>query len=119
MDRAHRIGQRRTVNVYQLVTTDSIEERIMDLQIRKKQMSDAIVNNDNSTMYSMGTDRLLDLFTTHSTSINSIDASESSFGNHVQLLDLDALVDRCSDDYKSLSVESFIDSLGEPIKDKA
>mmetsp|Transcript_21170 Transcript_21170/g.43329 ORF Transcript_21170/g.43329 Transcript_21170/m.43329 type:complete len:89 (-) Transcript_21170:183-449(-) len=35
----------------------------MKLQSIKMEMSKAIVNSDNSTMYSMGTDRLLDLFT--------------------------------------------------------
>ena len=35
----------------------------MKLQKVKMEMSRAIVNSENSTMYSMGTDRLLDLFT--------------------------------------------------------
>ena len=34
----------------------------MELQKTKLAMSNAIVNTDNSTMFSMGTDRLLDLF---------------------------------------------------------
>lgn len=32
MDRAHRIGQKRTVNVYRLITKSSIEEKIMRFQ---------------------------------------------------------------------------------------
>lgn len=39
----------------------------MQIQKIKMEMSQAIVNTENSTMFSMGTDRLLDLFTTNST----------------------------------------------------
>jgi len=63
MDRAHRIGQRNTVHVYRLVTKGTIEEKIMKIQELKMAMSAAIVNSENSSMYSMGTDKLLDLFT--------------------------------------------------------
>ena len=33
MDRAHRLGQKRTVNVYRLLTRGTLEERIMGLQV--------------------------------------------------------------------------------------
>ena len=32
MDRAHRLGQRRTVNVYRVLTRGTLEERIMGAQ---------------------------------------------------------------------------------------
>jgi hypothetical protein len=32
MDRAHRLGQKRVVNVYRLITRGTIEEKIMSLQ---------------------------------------------------------------------------------------
>lgn len=38
MDRAHRFGQQRQVNVYKLLIKDSVEDRIMDLQERKKEL---------------------------------------------------------------------------------
>lgn len=75
-DRAHRIGQRKNVQVYRFVTSNSIEEKIMAIQRIKIEMSKAIVNTENSTMFSMGTDRLLDLFTT-TDSNEKIDDSES------------------------------------------
>ncbi len=63
MDRSHRLGQRMHVKVYRLVTSNSIEEKIMAIQRIKIAMSGALVNTENSAMFSMGTDRLLDLFT--------------------------------------------------------
>jgi hypothetical protein len=102
MDRAHRIGQKRTVHVYQLVTMNSIEEKTMLIHERKLAMSKAIVNTDNSSMYSMGTDRLLDIFqfrSESSTKSNSV----SDFNNT-----LDSLVERYQDEYQSLSLNDFL-----------
>lgn len=62
MDRAHRLGQRRTVNVYRLLLRGSLEEHIMGLQRFKLDVAGAIVNADNATMAAMDTARLLDLF---------------------------------------------------------
>ena len=100
MDRAHRIGQRaESVNVYRLIASDSIDEKIMDIQRKKVAMSRAVVNTENSTLYSMGTDRLLDIFNT--------DAGQS---NDEDMQDLDAVLANYSKDYESLSVDEFIKS---------
>jgi hypothetical protein len=40
-DRAHRIGQDRPVMVYRLVSKDTVEERILALQTRKRALADA------------------------------------------------------------------------------
>lgn len=61
MDRAHRIGQKHTVNVYRLITADSIEEKIMNLQKFKLFLANNVVGADNKQMGSMNTDSLLDL----------------------------------------------------------
>lgn len=42
-DRAHRIGQKRTVNVIKLVTKDSIEEKVIELQEIKKDLMDNFI----------------------------------------------------------------------------
>ncbi len=42
-DRAHRIGQTRTVSVYRLIVKDSIEEKILQLQELKKNLADEIL----------------------------------------------------------------------------
>lgn len=43
--RAHRIGQVRPVLVYRLVAKDSVEERIVRLQDRKRQMAEVLLEN--------------------------------------------------------------------------
>jgi SNF2 family DNA or RNA helicase len=40
-DRAHRIGQTRPVMIYRLVAQDSVEERVLALQARKRALADA------------------------------------------------------------------------------
>ncbi|XP_071538423.1 TATA-binding protein-associated factor 172 isoform X2 [Panulirus ornatus] len=63
MDRAHRIGQKRVVNVYRLITRGTLEEKIMGLQKFKMMTANTVISHENSSLLSMGTDQLLDLFT--------------------------------------------------------
>lgn len=44
MDRAHRFGQMKEVKVYKLLIHDSVEDRIMDLQERKKELISAALD---------------------------------------------------------------------------
>ncbi|CAM3913450.1 DEAD/DEAH box helicase [Roseateles saccharophilus] len=44
--RAHRIGQHQPVFVYQLVAEGSIEERMLELQARKKALADGLLGRD-------------------------------------------------------------------------
>ena len=48
-DRAHRIGQDKPVMVYRIVAKDTVEERILALQDRKRALSDAIVEGGGAT----------------------------------------------------------------------
>lgn len=41
LDRVHRIGQTKEVQVHRLVIDQTVEQRILDLQERKKKMADA------------------------------------------------------------------------------
>ncbi|XP_054654807.1 TATA-binding protein-associated factor 172 isoform X1 [Dunckerocampus dactyliophorus] len=63
MDRAHRIGQKRVVNVYRLITRGTLEEKIMGLQKFKMNIANTIISQENTSLQSMGTDQLLNLFT--------------------------------------------------------
>ena len=45
-DRAHRIGQKNTVEVIKLITKGTIEEKILKLQEKKKILSDKLIEND-------------------------------------------------------------------------
>ncbi len=43
-DRAHRIGQDKPVMVYRVVARDTVEERILELQARKRKLADAALS---------------------------------------------------------------------------
>ncbi|KAH7695676.1 SNF2 family N-terminal domain containing protein, partial [Aphelenchoides avenae] len=62
IDRAHRLGQTRTVNVYRLITRGSIEEKIMRYQKFKSDTANVLVGADNKSLSSMATDELIELF---------------------------------------------------------
>lgn len=49
-DRAHRIGQSRRVFIHKLIVSNSIEERIVELQERKKQLAESILSNEGGEM---------------------------------------------------------------------
>ncbi|XP_012284327.1 TATA-binding protein-associated factor 172 isoform X2 [Orussus abietinus] len=62
MDRAHRIGQKKVVNVYRLITRSTVEEKIMGLQKFKLMTANTVISTENASLETMGTDQLLDLF---------------------------------------------------------
>ena len=47
-DRAHRIGQQRPVTIYRLVTTATIEEKIVELHQRKRHLADSLLEGNSS-----------------------------------------------------------------------
>ena len=60
-DRAHRIGQKCLVNVYKLVMKDTIEENIIKLQEKKKELADQILNGENLNGSSLTREDLMEL----------------------------------------------------------
>ncbi|XP_062927802.1 TATA-binding protein-associated factor 172 isoform X2 [Mobula hypostoma] len=91
MDRAHRIGQKRVVNIYRLITRGTLEEKIMGLQKFKMSIANTIISQENASLQSMGTDQLLDLFT----------------------LDKDGQENKGSGSTEKSSVKAILENLGE------
>lgn len=61
IDRAHRIGQKRVLNVYRLITKDTLEEKIMGIQKFKTNLANSIVNIDNASIKNIQESKLPDL----------------------------------------------------------
>ena len=60
-DRAHRIGQKNVVTVYRIIMKDSIEERIIELQSKKKELADQLLDSDALKSPSLTKEELLEL----------------------------------------------------------
>ena len=60
-DRAHRIGQQKTVTVYKLIIKGSIEEKIVELQDSKKNLADEILSGESSSLAGLSKEDLLEL----------------------------------------------------------
>ncbi len=59
-DRAHRIGQARPVTVYKLIAAGTVEEKIIDLQKRKRQLMETALADDNAPLMDALDDATLD-----------------------------------------------------------
>ncbi|UMG94879.1 SWF/SNF helicase family protein [Nocardioides sp. TF02-7] len=62
VDRAHRIGQTQHVNVYRLVATDTIEEKVMELKGRKAELFARVVDGGGAMSTAIGADDIRGLF---------------------------------------------------------
>ena len=60
-DRAHRIGQENVVTVYKLIAKDSIEEKIVELQDKKKELAEQIMESDSISSADFSKEQLLEL----------------------------------------------------------
>ena len=58
IDRTHRIGQTCPVFAYRLIVKDTVEEKVLELQSKKRALADAILNADNSLIRNLGREDL-------------------------------------------------------------
>ncbi|MDC3250070.1 DEAD/DEAH box helicase [bacterium] len=61
-DRAHRIGQKNKVLSYKLISKDTVEEKILKLQEKKKSLSDKVLSSDSGFVKSLSSSMVDDLF---------------------------------------------------------
>ena len=61
-DRAYRIGQKNNVQVYKLITSNSIEEKIYELQNKKAELIDNMLDTKTSFVNKLSKDEIMSLF---------------------------------------------------------
>ena len=61
-DRAYRIGQKNNVQVYKLITKNSIEEKIYELQQKKSQLVDNMLSTKTSFINKLSKEEIMNLF---------------------------------------------------------
>ena len=61
-DRAYRMGQKNSVQVYKLITSNSIEEKINKMQEKKEKLSKDILSTKETFVNKLSKQELLDLF---------------------------------------------------------
>ena len=61
-DRAYRIGQKNNVQVYKLITQNSIEEKIYELQQKKSQLIDNVLDTKTSFISRLSKEEIMKLF---------------------------------------------------------
>lgn len=61
IDRAHRIGQKNKVVAVRLITPNSIEEKILELQQRKRELATELIHTDNNVLKQLTKEDLMGL----------------------------------------------------------
>ena len=61
-DRSHRIGQEKPVFIYKLIVRDSVEEKILQLQDRKRALADQLITSERGIVKALTRADVADLF---------------------------------------------------------
>jgi SNF2 family DNA or RNA helicase len=60
-DRAHRIGQRKVVTSYKLIARGTVEEKILNLQARKRALTEAVLGGEEQFANALSWDEIREL----------------------------------------------------------
>ena len=71
IDRAHRIGQKKSVFVYRLITVNSIEEQLISLQTFKKYIANNLVENSGVSDIKVNSNSIMESFEAFSSDKNN------------------------------------------------
>jgi len=61
-DRVHRIGQKKNVQIYKLISKKTIEEKILKMQQEKAELADKIIQEGDNALAKMSREQILGLF---------------------------------------------------------
>lgn len=61
VDRTHRIGQKKNVFIYKFITKDSVEEKILALQQRKRIVAESLITTEESFVKSLSPDDIREI----------------------------------------------------------
>lgn len=117
MDRAHRLGQRKAVNVYRLIAAESIEQRMLRLQGHKLGVASAVVGEENASAFARGTGEVL-VMLGDAAGVTAAKASHGhdNGGESGSLVDADGNeLWKADEDYAYLSAERLADSVAREI----
>jgi len=115
MDRAHRLGQKKVVNVYRLITKGTLEEKIMGLQRFKLNIANSVITQQNSGLTSMDTDLVLDLFKrTTDEEDAAAKKKQTPEGRVTQKSVLEGLEDLPAEDEYNFDLSTFLGTLERP-----
>ena len=110
MDRAHRIGQKKVVNVYRLIAQGTLEEGIMGLQRFKLKIANTVITEENLNLSRMSNQNMLSLFNSDKDSSKHTSTATTGRGAKSMLENLQELWDE-SEYSEEYDIANYISSL--------